>query len=345
MTFIKPNRLKKGDTVAVISPSWGGPSVFPHIYESGIETLKTLGLKIKEYPTARADADQTYNNPRMRADDVNNAFEDPEVKAIITSIGGDDSVRILPYLKSESIKKNPKILLGYSDTTTLTTYCNQLGLVALNGPSIMAGLSQWNNLPKEFQDHVEQFLFNPPESFEYTPFKQYSNGYLDWSNKENIGKVKDPIETKGWQWLQGESVAKGHLFGGCIEVMEFLKSTKYWPEENFWKGKILFLETSEDKPSPEQVKWMLRNYGIQGIYDKISGLLVGRARDYSEEENKELYGNIVKIVSQEFGKSNIPIVANMDFGHTDPQYIMPLGIEAEIDCKAKKFRLIEAPLK
>lgn len=98
MTFIKPERLRKGDTVAVISPSWGGPSVFPHIYESGLETLIALGLKIKEYPTARADADQTYNNPRMRADDVNNAFEDPEVKAVIASIGGDDSIRILPYL-------------------------------------------------------------------------------------------------------------------------------------------------------------------------------------------------------------------------------------------------------
>jgi muramoyltetrapeptide carboxypeptidase LdcA involved in peptidoglycan recycling len=345
MGFIKPERLRKGDTVAIISPSWGGASVFPHIYESGIETLKSWGLKIKEYPTARADADKIYHDPKMRADDINNAFKDLEVKAIITTIGGDDSVRILPYLDPEAIKNNPKILLGYSDTTTLTTYCNQLGLVTLNGPSIMAGLSQWKSLPKEFQDHVFQFLFDPQESYQYIPFKQYSNGYLDWSKKENVGKIKDPVKTEGWKWLQGNSVTKGNLFGGCIEVMEFMKSTKFWPKEDYWNNKILFLETSEDKPSPEQIKLMLRNYGMQGIYDKISGLLIGRARDYTEEEKKELYENITKVVSKEFGKSDLPVIANLDFGHTDPQYILPLGVEAEINCEKKIFRLLESPLK
>jgi muramoyltetrapeptide carboxypeptidase LdcA involved in peptidoglycan recycling len=342
---VKPSRLKKGDVVAIVSPSWGGPSCFPHVYESGIATLKKLGLKIKEYPTARADANLTYENPRMRAEDINNAFKDKEVKAIITSIGGDDSIRILPYLKPKLIKKNPKILLGYSDTTTLTTYCNQLGLVTLNGPSIMAGLSQWDNLPKEFQDHIQQFLFNPKDSIIYVPYHEYSNGYLDWSKKENVGKTKEKIQTDGWKWLQGKGTVEGQLFGGCIEVLEFMKGTKYWPSKSFWKGKILFLETSEDKPKPEQVKWMLRNYGIQGIYQNLEGLIIGRARDYDEKENAELYANIVKVVAGEFNRPDMPILANMDFGHTDPQYIMPLGILAEINCSKKSFRLLESPLK
>jgi len=345
MAFVKPSRLKKGDVVAIVSPSWGGPSCFPHIYESGIDTLKKLGLVIKEFPTARADANLTYNNPKMRADDINNAFKDPEVKAIFASIGGEDSVRILPYLKPELIKKNPKILLGYSDTTTLTTYCNQLGLVTLNGPSIMAGFSQWNSLPKSFQEHITQFLFNPDKNIPYIPYSKYSNGYLDWRKKENTGKIKNKLITKGWEWLQGKSTIKGYLFGGNIEVLEFMKGTDYWPDKSFWKGKILFLETSEDKPKPEQVKWMLRNYGMQGIYKNLKGIIIGRARDYNKKENAELYANIIKVVASEFNRPDMPIIANMDFGHTDPQYIMPLGILVEINCSKKTFRLLESPLK
>src|SRR5476651_2481527 len=112
MNFLKPRRLSKGDTVAVLSPSWGGPSRFPHVFDMGLRNLESVfGLKIKEYPTARMDADVTYKNPKLRAEDLNNAFADPEVAGIITSLGGDDSVRILPFLELDTILANPKILM------------------------------------------------------------------------------------------------------------------------------------------------------------------------------------------------------------------------------------------
>ena len=132
MKFIKPKKLEKGDTVGIVSPSWWSPSIFPHVYESWIEILKTLNLNIKEFPSARKDAKYLEENPEFRAKDINDAFADPEIKAIIASIGGDDSVRILPYLDIETIKKNPKIIMWYSDTSTLTTYLNQIGLVTFN---------------------------------------------------------------------------------------------------------------------------------------------------------------------------------------------------------------------
>lgn len=338
---IKPKKLQKGDTIAIVSPSWGGPSVFPHIYESGIKVLENLGLKIKEYPSARKDANYLYQNPEFRAKDINDAFSDKEVRAIFVSIGGDDSVRILPYLNTEVIQKNPKIIIGYSDTTTLLTYFNQLGLVTLHGPAIMAGFSQWDALGQKFQKHIKTILFENPGNYDYKPFNSYCEGYLNWSDKSNVGKVKPTSKNTGWNILQGDSKIHGQLFGGCIEVLEFMKGTKFWPGDNFWDGKILFLETSEDKPTPDQVKWMLRNYGMQGIFDKISALLIGRPRDYSEEENKELNENIVKVVNTEFKNKNLPIITNMDFGHTDPQWILPLGIKAEIDCHKKEFKLIE----
>jgi len=338
---IKPKRLCKGDTVAVVSPSWGGPSQFPHIYESGLRTLEGLGLVIKEYPSARKDADYLYNNPEFRAKDINDAFADPKVKGIITSIGGDDSVRILPFIDLDIIRSNPKVILGYSDTTTLNTWLNQAGLVTLNGPSIIAGLSQWNSLGERFQEHIRSMLFKNPDHYNYIPYESYSNGYPDWKDKSNTGKVKDPVKNPGWNWLSGDGSIEGELFGGCIEVFEFLKSTRFWPKDEFWDGKILFLETSEDKPTAEQVKWMIRNYGMQGVLDRIGALLIGRARDYSDDEKRKLDENIFKIVRQEFKRPDLPIVTNMDFGHTDPQWIMPLGIRAKIDCNKKVFMLVE----
>lgn len=338
---IKSKKLQKGDIVAIVSPSWGGPSIFPHVFESGIKTLENLGLKIKELPSARKDADFLDKNPEFRAKDINDAFADEEVKAIFVSIGGDDSIRILPFLDSKNIRKNPKIIIGYSDTTTLLTYFNQFGLITLHGPAIMAGFSQWDYLGEKFQEHIKTILFENPEKYTYEPYNSYHEGYLDWSNKSDVGKVKPSSKNLGWNWLQGDSIVQGELFGGCIEALEFMKSTKFWPNDDFWNGKILFLETSEDKPSPEQVKWMLRNYGIQGVFDKISALLIGRARDYSEDEKKQLNDNVLKIARDEFGNKTIPIITNMDFGHTDPQWILPLGTRAEIDCYKKEFKLIE----
>ena len=106
---------------------------------------------------------------------------------------------------------------------------------------------------------------------------------------------------------------RGDLFGGCIEVLEFLKATDFWPPKNFWNGKILFLETSEEKPPINNVKRMLRNYGVQGVFEKISAILFGRARDYTDEEKDQLDKMIVRVVAREFGQKDLMIVSNIDF--------------------------------
>lgn len=342
MKYFKPKKLEKGDTIAVVSPSWGGPSIFPYIYENGLEVLREWGLKIKEYPTVRANVGYLRSNPQIRAKDINDAFVDPVVKAIITSIGGDDSVRILPYLDKEIIKSNPKIFIGYSDATIIHTYCNQLGLITFYGPSIMAGFSQMRALPENFERHVREMLFQPNQSYEYKPYDAYCDGYPDWADKENTGKINDLKKNNdGWKWLQGSGVVQGELFGGCLEVLEMIKATDFWPNNEFWNKKILILETSEAKPSLHEVDHVLRNYGMQGIFSKISGLLFGRARDYSDKEKLELEKKIISIVAGEFGQTDLPIIANVDFGHTDPQLVFPLGIKAEIDCQKRKLRLIE----
>ena len=340
-----PNRLQPGDTVAVLSPSWGGPSCFPPVFDLGLSNLRQLfGLEIKEYPTARMDNDDLYRNPRARAEDINAAFEDTEVRAIIASIGGEDSVRVLPYLDEDTIRRNPKILMGYSDTSTFLTYLNhRLDLVTFNGPSIMARFAQMRHLSPSFIDHIRKILMEPAPTYLYEPYGSWPDGYRDWSAPGYHGETKPmQADEEGWRWLQGEDAVKGRLFGGCIEVLEFMKGTSYWPAPGFWKGRILFLETSEEKPSTDFVRYWLRNYGMQGVYDQIAALLIGRARDYTPEEKQALYKTVVDVVAGEFGRSDLPVVANMDFGHTDPQIILPLGALAEVDCRQITFRLLQA---
>ena len=345
MIYKKPAKLKSGDKVAIVSPSWGGPSVFPHVYENGIKILKEWGLEIVEYPTARMDAGFLRENPQVRAKDINDAFANPEIKAIFASIGGDDSVRILPFVDKKIIAENPKVLMGYSDTSTLHVFANLQGLVTFYGPSIMAGFSQMESLPESFKSHVREILFDPKDSYEYKAYGTYCDGYLDWSNQENLGKTNPMKSDDGWHWLQGSSTVQGELFGGCIEVLEMMKATDFWPAKDFWKGKIFFLETSEEKPSIHYVDHVLRNYGMLGVFDQISGFIFSRARDYSDEEKKELEEKIVTIVSKEFSRPDLPIIANFDVGHTDPQLVMPLGVRTEIDCGSKKVRLAETWLK
>ena len=345
MSIIKVPKIKIGDTIAIISPSWGGPSIYPGVYENGIKYIQSLGFKTKEYPSARADAKFLHDNPKFRAEDLNKAFVDPEVKAIITTIGGDDCVRLLPYLDKEVAIKNPKILMGYSDTTILTTFYNSNGIVTFNGPSVMAGFSQAKNLGDQYQFHLKNFISGDLdfENYVYPKFSFYAEGYPDLSKLENISKTKETKKTDDYHWLQGKGSVEGQLFGGCIEVLEFIKGTSFWFPNDFWQKKILFLETSEDKPGIDQVKYMLRNYGVQGVFNQISGLIFGRARDYSFEEKRLLDEAIIDIVKNEFGNDKLTIVTNMDFGHTDPQIILPLGVKAKLDNSKKEFCLIESP--
>lgn len=346
MIYVKPRKLQPGDTIGIVSPSWGGPASFPYVYREGIRVLtEELGFKVKEFNYTKADASFIYENPKLRAEDINDAFLDAEVKGIISSIGGDDSIRILPHINKEAIVANPKFFMGYSDTTTLLTYFNQLGLVTFNGPSVMAGFSQWSSFDDDFREHIRLFLTGDTSNYIYREFNRWTDGYLDWSNQENVGKVKPFRPCDGWRFLQGGSIVTGELFGGCIEVLEFMKGTEFWASKDFWNGKILFFETSEEKPSVENVKRMLRNYGSQGVFEKISGVLFGRARGYSDEEKVELDKGIVTIIRNEFGKPELPIISNMDFGHTDPQIILPLGIKTQIDCRNKTLKLAEPALR
>ena len=338
---IRPRRLAPGDTVAIVSPSWGGPSLFPHIYEHGLATLRSWDLEIRELPSARAASDRLRRDPRFRADDINVAFADPDIAAIVASIGGDDSIRLLPYLDATAITANPKILMGFSDTTTLLTAIRRLGLVTFHGPSVMAGLSQMNGLPASYAAHVREMLFGGGVTYAYPAFDGYAEGYPDWADPANGGLANALRSGDGPRILQGSGSVTGELFGGCLEVLDWLRGTVAWPVGDEWAGRLLFIETSEDKPSVEQVERMLRSFGALGLFDRVAGLMVGRPRDHTVQERIALEAAIQGVVGGEFGRPDLPIVAGLPFGHTDPQWVLPLGVQAELDVDAASLRLVE----
>jgi muramoyltetrapeptide carboxypeptidase LdcA involved in peptidoglycan recycling len=342
MDFVKPRRLQSGDTVAVVSTSWGGPHTFSHVFEKGLAVLRErFGLRVKEYPGTRMSPADLWTHPQRRAADLNAAFADPSVSAVIASIGGDDSARILRHLDGNLIRANPKILLGFSDTTTQLVFAHSLALVTFHGASVMAGFAQLGNFPAA-EVHIRAVLCEPEDTYVYEPYARWTDAYLDWSDPGNDGRVGELRPHDGWHWLNGSGIRSGRLFGGNIEVLEFLKGSPYWPAEQFWNDRVLFLETSEDKPSVSQVRAWLFNYGVQGAFDRIAALLFGRARAYSEAEKAALDETILDVVVRQFGAGALPVVTNMDFGHTDPQWVMPLGVPAEVDCGRRSFRLLES---
>jgi muramoyltetrapeptide carboxypeptidase LdcA involved in peptidoglycan recycling len=209
--MIKPKKLQPGDQVAAVTLSWGGPGVFPYRYEIGKEQLQDeFGLTVVEMPHTLKEASWIQKNPQARADDLMQAFSDPSIKAIISTIGGDDSIRILPFLDLDMIRSNPKIFLGYSDTTVTHLACIKAGLVSFYGPSIMSGFAENGGLFSYMSDSVRKTLFysEPPGNI-HQNVSGWTVEFLDWSDPENQTIKRKLNPSTGWKFIQGREFVKG----------------------------------------------------------------------------------------------------------------------------------------
>lgn len=342
--LLKPRKLQPGDKVAAISLSWGGPGTFPHRYRAGKGQLEEeFGLTVVETPHALRDPDWLHRHPGARAEDLLGAFADPSIKAIISTIGGDDSIRILPYLDLDVIRANPKIFLGYSDTTISHMACFKAGLVSFYGPAVMAGFAENTGMFPYMVEAVRRTLFSSePVGVIQPNTAGWTVELLDWAAPENQQRPRRLNPSTGWRFLQGEGVRRGHLLGGCFEVLDWLRGTAFWPAPEQWQGAILFLETSEDAPSPDVVKSGLRTYAALGILEKLSGILFARPGGQMPPERFAIYDAVLRqVVAEEEGLADLPVITRMDFGHTDPMFVLPYGVRAEIDCERERFTILE----
>lgn len=343
--LIKPQKLNPGDRVGVVSLSWGGPGAVPHRYEAGKRQLESaLGVEVVELPHARAAPDWLAHNPQARAADLMQAFTDPSIQAIISSIGGEDSIRTLRHLDLRVIRDHPKIFMGYSDSTILHLACFKAGLTTFYGPSILAGFAENGGVFPYMIDSVQRTLFcaEPPGEVPQN-LSGWTAERLDWADPANQQQRRKLNPSEGWKFLQGEGIRRGHLLGGCLEVLDWLRGTHFWPPPGAWQGAILFLETSEDAPPPEQVRYALRSMAALGVIRRINGLIFGRPGGDIPIERFEAYDRaILQVVRDEEGRLDLPVVTRMDFGHTDPMFVLPYGVQAEIDCDAQKFSILES---
>ncbi|MEO1653983.1 MAG: S66 peptidase family protein [Bacteroidota bacterium] len=342
--MLKARALQPGDQVASISLSWGGAGDIPHRYQAGKRQLEeTFGLKVIETTHALRPAEWIAQNPQARAEDLMEALSNPAIKAIISNIGGEDSIRTLPYVDLDIIRANPKIFLGFSDST-ISHFCfYKAGVTSFYGPSIMTGFAENQGLHEYQIQDIRASLFSYQARGIIRPHqKGWTSEYLDWKKPENQSIVRELIPSTGWRFLQGSGKVRGQLLGGCLEVMDFLKDTPFWVKPEEWKGKLMFLETSEVKLLPDFIRWKLRNYATSGILHNIKGILLGRP--YGNVYWQEYDQTFLQIIRDEQGLKDLPIVTGMDFGHTSPCFTLPYGVEAEIDCEQQTFAILENAL-
>lgn len=344
--MIKPKHLQAGDIVATVSLSWGGAGELPHRYEQGKRQLEdTFGVTVIEMTNTLKPNEWLHDNPQARADDLHEALRNPEVKAIISNIGGDDSIRLLPYIDVDLIRDNPKIFLGFSDSTITHFMFYRAGVTSFYGTSLLVGFAENGGMHDYQVEYLKRALFSSEPIGHITPSKAWTNEHLDWFDPTLTTVKRMMTESRGWRWLNGNGLngngkVTGELLGGCIEVLEFIKDTPLWVQHANWKGKILFIETSEEEPEPAFLKWWLRNYAASGILANINAVIVGRPENnrYWREYDEVL----LTVICAEAGLTDLPIITGMDFGHSCPTFTLPFGVTAEIDCDAQRFAIIES---
>lgn len=339
--MIKPSRLNPGDKIATISLSWGGAGEIPLRYEAGKRQLmQNFGVEVVETRHAMKSADWIAKNPEARANDLLEALVDPEIKAIFSNIGGDDSIRTLKYMDTSIIRNNPKIFLGFSDST-VTHYCfYKAGVTSFYGTSILVGFAENAGMhPYQIKD-IQRTLFDN-EILGAVPRNKeaWTSERLEWAEPQNQEIKRKMLPVSGWRFLQGKGKVQGEMLGGCLEVLEFLKDTDYWVRAEEWKGKIMFIETSECKMPPMNFLWILRNFAASGILQNIEGLILGRP--YDDLYWKEYDDALLQVIREEEGLVDMPIITGMDFGHTCPTFTIPFGIKGEMDMDKQQFSFLE----
>jgi len=338
--MIKPKKLEKGDTIAIISPSAGLASIFPHRLDNAAKFLESQGYKIKEFSCTRKNRGWESAPAEERAKDLMNAFKDKEVKAIICSIGGHTSNKILEFLDFEEIKENAKIFCGYSDISVLHYAIHKKsGIVTFYGPAAMTQFGEYPEPLSYTLEYFEKAISIAEPIGRVIPSSEWTDEILDWDKKEDLARPRKLIKNEGFEWLK-EGKAEGEILGGCLPSIAHLIGTEYWPDHN---NKILFLETPEGQDfgkglSLAEADSLLADLRIIKIFEKIKGLIIGRPFRYSEEEQQKFK----EIILENTRGYDFPILYGADVGHTDPIITIPLGVKAKLDSLNNLFSIEEA---
>lgn len=337
----RPSRLRPGDRLAAVSPSWGGPGTYPSRYEAGVRQLEArFGVEVVAMPSTLAPAEDLAAHPERRLEDLHAAFTEPSIAGIVATIGGDDAIRWLPGLDLELVAANPKVVLGYSDTTILHLACLHAGLTSFYGPSIMSGFAENAGLHGYLVDGVEQVLFRDEAPLVWPEDTAgWTVEFLDWADPELQARPRTLSPPVGRRWFGGEEPVEGPLVVGCLEVLQFVRGTRWWPDLD---GAVLALETSEEAPPPAVVTRFLRSLVASGELEKLAAILFARpgGANVPVSEHHDHDDAILEVV-REAGRDDLPVVTGLEFGHTDPMWTLPLGVPLRVDPAARQLVQLE----
>ncbi len=340
MDLIKPGHLKKGDTIGILAPSSGLSAKAPHRLDSAISFLKGEGYTVKVLPTARASLGYSSATAEKRADDINCAFADSNIKAILCTIGGNTANQTLKFLDFGLMRRNPKIFCGYSDISVLHyALRTHADIASFYGP---CAVPQFGEYPKPMDYTVRYFLkavSSTEPVGEAEPSKSWTDDTPDWLKKEDLKGPRLLKSNKGYEWLR-EGSASGPLLGGCLPSILHLKGTEFWPSH---KGAILFLDIPEShdfrKGEPvSEAAALLTDLELYGTLQEIKGMVVGRPMKYSAAEDMALKEALLEAT----GRYDTPILYGADIGHTDPMLTLPIGADAKIDSEEGSFIIRES---
>lgn len=343
-------------TIGIVSLSAGvlGEAFVEHELALGLRRLGAYGRKVKFMENALKGIEYLNAHPEKRAADLLQAFRDPEVDMILCAIGGDDTYRLLPYLfDGDELKQavGQKIFLGFSDTTVNHLMLHKVGLNTFYGQSFLSDICE---LSHEMLPYTEEYF---RELIRTGRIREIRPSPLWYECRENYGPDQIGVKLKahpdrGFELLQGPAVFSGKILGGCIDTLfDFFDPGRYadspalcqayglFPALEDWRGRILLLESSEEKMSPAAYEKALRTLKETGVFTVIQGLLIGKPIDETYyDEYKRL---LVEVVDD----PALPIVYNINVGHALPRCIIPFGVEATVDIGRQRitFRYPDEP--
>ena len=328
-----------GDKVAVLSPAFAAPAVAPELHTQALRRLEDLtGLVPVEFPTTR----QLGASPEARAADVNAAFADPDIRAIVATIGGDDQILVVPHLDESLALADPKPFLGYSDNTNILNWLWRLGVRGYYGGSTAVHLGPGPGVDDVHRRSLRAALLEGGHLALSEPGESEDVGRR-WNDPRALHEYGDRVPTEDWVWAGPSTRVEGRTWGGCLEVIDQLALADRLPSAKELRGAILLLETSEERPSASWVSRWVRGLGERGILDAVAGVVVARppVSDFdvhpSPVEADALRAAqrhaVIDTVSRY--NPNAVVCVGVPFGHTRPQWIVPYGGMMVLDGRAR----------